>query len=60
MKFIEAIFDNALFKRCFWSFVVIFFSFLIYGIATRFLDSKEKKNSKILSSKKNKTFIRML
>lgn len=60
MKFIEAIFDNALFKRCFWSIIVIVFSFLIYSIIARFLSNKEKKNSKILSSKKNKTFIRIL
>ncbi|MBR3138486.1 mechanosensitive ion channel family protein [Candidatus Saccharibacteria bacterium] len=60
MKFLEAIFGNIWVQRCFWSLILILFSFLVYHIVARFLNNKEKKNSKILSSKKNKTFIRML
>ena len=60
MKFIEDIIANIWVQRAFWSLIVILFSFLIYHIAARFLNNKEQKNSKILSSKKNKTFIRML
>lgn len=60
MQFIEGIIENIWIQRSFWSLIVILFSFLIYHIVARFLDNKEKKNSKILSSKKNKTFIRML
>lgn len=60
MKFINDIISNIWVQRCFWALIVILFSFLIYRIAAQFLNNKEKKNSKILSSKKNKTFIRML
>ena len=60
MKFIKEIIENIWIQRAFWSFIVILFSFLIYHIVARFLNNKEQKNSKILSSKKNKTFIRML
>ena len=60
MNIIEDIVENIWIQRSFWSLIVILFSFLIYHIATRFLSNKEQKNSKILSSKKNKTFIRML
>ncbi|MBR3132266.1 mechanosensitive ion channel family protein [Candidatus Saccharibacteria bacterium] len=60
MKLLEEIIDNVWFQRCFWSVVVILFSLVIYGVVARFLDRKEQKNSKILSNKKNKTFIHML
>ncbi len=60
MKLVEDIVSNIWVQRCFWSIIVILLSFFIYSVASRFLNNKEKKNSKILSSKKNKTFIRML
>ena len=60
MKFIEEIIANIWIQRTFWSLIVILFSFLIYHVTARFLNNKEQKNSKILSNKKNKTFIRML
>ena len=60
MKVFENIISNIWVQRDFWSVVLILFSLLIYHIIARFLNSKEKNNSKILSSKKNKTFIRML
>ena len=60
MKFFEGIVENVWVQRLFWSAIVVLFSFLIYHIIARFLNNKEKKNSKILSNKKNKTFIRML
>lgn len=60
MVFLEDIIENIWVQRAFWSVIVILFSFLIYHIIARFLKNKEKKNSKILSDKKNKTFIRML
>ena len=60
MKVLEDIINNIWIQRAFWSVVVVLFSFLIYRIVAGFLNAKEKKNSKILSSKKNKTFIRML
>ena len=60
MKVFENIISNIWVQRAFWSVVIILFSFLIYHIIARFLNSKEKNNSKILSSKKNKTFLRVL
>ena len=60
MKFLGDIIENIWVQRAFWSVIVILFSFLIYHIVARFLNNKEKKNTKIMSDKKNKTFIRML
>ena len=60
MKYLEDIIENVWVQRAFWSIIVILFSFLIYRVVAGFLNNKEKKNSKILSNKKNKTFIRML
>lgn len=60
MKILEAIFENVWFQRAFWSFVVVLIGLLIYHLIARFLTAKEKKSTKILSEKKNKTFIRML
>lgn len=60
MDFIEDFIKNVWVQRLFWSAIVILFSLLIYRVVTRVLTSKEKKASKIMSSKKNKTLIRML
>lgn len=60
MNIFESIISNIWFQRAIWSLIVVLLSFLIYRTITGFLTSKEKKNSKIFSEKKNKTFIRML
>ena len=60
MKFIEDFLKNAWVQRLIWSAVVILVSLLIYRIIARLLDRKEKKSSKIMSNKRNKTIIRML
>lgn len=60
MKFVEGIIDNVWIQRLIWSAIVILVSLLVYKVVTRILSSKEKKNSKIMSTKKNKTLIRML
>ena len=60
MKVLDEIFSNTLFQRVLWSLVVVAFAFLLYRFIAKFLNSKEKKSSKILSTKKNKTFMRML
>ena len=60
MKVLEEIFNNVLFQRVLWSLVVVTFALLIYRFIAKFLNNKEKKSSKILSTKKNKTFMRML
>ena len=59
MDFIKDIIDNIWFRRAFWSIVVVLLAIAIYLILSKFLTGKETKNSKILSSKKNKTFLRM-
>lgn len=60
MDILKSIFENTWVQRGVWSVVVVLFSLLIYHLISRFLTNKEKKNTKILSQKKNKTFIRML
>lgn len=57
---VETIFQNIWLERIFWSCIVVAISIFIYFIITRFISSKEKKNSKIFSEKKNKTYLRML
>ena len=60
MQLVESIVGNVWVQRCFWSIVVILFGLGIYRAISKFLSHREQKNSKILSSKKNKTFIRMI
>lgn len=60
MDVIEDIFQNIWVQRGLWAFVVVLFSGFIYFLITRFLSRKEKRNTRILSQKKNKTFIRIL
>ena len=60
MDFIDNLIKNVWVQRLFWSAIVILVSLLIYRVITKILGNKEKKSSKILSSKKNKTLIRML
>ena len=60
MDLFEQIINNIWVQRAFWSFVVIVMGLVIYRVIVKFLNRKETKNSKILSTKKNKTFIRML
>ena len=60
MDFISDFIKNIWVQRLFWSAIVILISLLIYRIIARILSSKEKKTSRIMSTKKNKTLIRML
>lgn len=60
MDFFKDIIENVWVQRAFWSIIVVLFGLLIYCIITRILNNKEKKASKIMSNKKNKTLIRML
>ena len=60
MQLIQDILNNIWFQRSFWSIIVVLLSLLLYHAVTKVLTAKEKKSSRILSDKKNKTFIRML
>lgn len=60
MQLIQDILNNIWFQRSFWSIIVVLLSLLLYHAVTKVLNAKEKKSSRILSDKKNKTFIRML
>ncbi|MBR2994194.1 mechanosensitive ion channel family protein [Candidatus Saccharibacteria bacterium] len=60
MDFIEHLIENVWVQRVFWSAIVILFSLLIYHVVARILNGREKRGSKIMSNKKNKTLIRML
>ena len=60
MDFVKDIIENVWVQRGFWSAIVILFSLFIYHVITKILNGKEKKSSKLMSNKKNKTIIRML
>lgn len=60
MDFLKGIVENVWIQRVFWTVIVVGFSLLIYRVVAKVLNTKEKKSSHIFSSKKNKTFIRML
>ena len=60
MNLIEDILKNDWVQRLFWSFVVIIFSLLIYHVVAKVLNTREKKVTKIMNNKKNKTVIHML
>ena len=60
MDFIEDFIKNAWVQRLIWSVIVILVSIVIYRIIVKILSSKENKNSRIMSNKKNKTLIRVL
>lgn len=60
MDFVEQIIKNVWVQRLFWSAIVVVLSLLIYRVIARVLNGREKKTSKIMSNKKNKTLIRML
>lgn len=60
MNIIESIATNVWVQRLFWSAIVILVNIMIYHAVSKFLAAKEKRSPKILSEKKNKTFIRML
>lgn len=60
MDFIEHLIENVWVQRVFWSAIVVLFSLLIYHVVARILNGREKRGSKIMSNKKNKTLIRML
>ena len=60
MKIIENIINNVWFQRAFWSIIIILIGLIVYRMISNFLKTNESKNPKLLMSKKNKTFIRML
>lgn len=57
---VESLFNNAWIERLFWSAVAILVSVLIYCVVSKIISYKEKKNSRVFSEKKNKTYLRML
>lgn len=60
MDFLKGIVENTLFQRICWTVIVVVISLLIYRGISKVLSVREKKSSRILSDKKNKTFIHML
>ena len=60
MDIIKDILENSWVQRGIWALAVVSFSGLIYFLISRFLNKKEKHSTKILSQKKNKTYIRMI
>lgn len=60
MEILKNILENTWVQRSIWALAVVLFSILIYHFISKFLNKKEKQGTKILSSKKNKTFIHML
>lgn len=60
MNILTDILHNTLVERIIWSAIVVVISIIIYALISKLLRAKEKKNSKIFSTKKNKTYLRML
>lgn len=60
MNDIDKIINNVWVQRLFWSCIVIVISIAAYFVISWFIAKKEKKNSKLFSSKRNKTYLKML
>ncbi|MBR3157397.1 mechanosensitive ion channel family protein [Candidatus Saccharibacteria bacterium] len=60
MDFIEELIKNTWIQRLFWSIIIVILNLLIYRIVSKVLNDREKKSSKIMNGKKNKTLIRLL
>lgn len=60
MDFIKDFLDNIWIRRIFWSAVVVVLNFLIYHVIAKVLNAREKKVTRIMNNKKNKTVIHML
>ena len=60
MDFLEKVFENTWFQRALWSVIVILISFAIYHVIIKFLNLKEKRGTKMISDKKNRTYIRII
>lgn len=56
----DEIINNIWVQRIFWSIITIIISTLIYSVISHVISDRERKNSKVFSSKKNHTFIKML
>ncbi|MDO4742372.1 MAG: mechanosensitive ion channel, partial [Candidatus Saccharibacteria bacterium] len=60
MNIIKDIFGSDLFKKLFWSLVVIVVSLFAYAFISRFLKRREKRSSKFFKTNKNKTYLNIL
>lgn len=54
------ILENIWVKRVFWSLIVIVVNILLYSFISHIISRREKKNSRIFSNKKNRTYLKML
>ena len=60
MDTLQKIIENTWFQRIFWTILIILVNTLIYAFFSRVVSVREKKNTRVFSNKKNRTFIRML
>ena len=60
MDFVQDFLKNVWIQRLIWSIIIILLSLLMYRIIAKVLNDREKKSSKIMNGKKNKTLIRLL
>ncbi len=60
MDTIEQLINNVWVQRLLWSFIVVIATMFIYVVISRIISAKEKRNSKIFSDKKNRTYLKML
>ena len=60
MDTVGNIFENIWVKRIFWSLIVIIANTLIYSLISHIISRREKKNSRIFSNKRNRTYLKML
>ena len=59
MESIEKLFENIWVRRITMTLVVIIVNVIIYSIVAHFINSREKKNSRVFSNKKNRTYLKM-
>ncbi len=54
------ILENIWVKRVFWSLIVIVVNILLYSFISHIISRRERKNTRIFSNKKNRTYLKML
>ena len=59
MESIEKLFENIWVRRITMTLVVIIVNVIIYSIIANFVNTREKKNSRVFSNKKNRTYLKM-
>ena len=60
MDVLERILENVWVQRGIWALAVVIFSGVLYHLMTKFLKLREKTDTKVMSQKRNRTFVRII